>query len=224
LLNLITNAIEASNSDDELKIVVDDLSEEFVKFSITDTGHGISPNLVNKIFDEEFSTKSNKHQRGYGLSIVKNIMDSHLGEINVVSEENEGTTFELLFPTTSPAEKLIEYENKNVVIAEDDEFQREVLKDLLKSLKFNVFTASNGVEALNTIMSVKPDLLFIDEHMPGMSGVQCSEKIRNKNYEMPIVLVTGSKIEKNLFEAKISKVLKKPYTFDMIQSTIKELL
>ena len=68
------------------------------------------------------------------------------------------------------------------------------------------------------------NVLFIDENMPGMSGVQCSEKIRENNKEIPIVLVTGANIEKNMFEAKISKVLKKPYTFDMIQSTIKELL
>ncbi len=134
------------------------------------------------------------------------------------------STFELFFPKNIIEEEQIDYTNKSVLIAEDDDFQREVLKDLLKTLKFNVFTASNGLEALNTIISTSPDLLFIDENMPGMSGVQCSEKIREKNKELPIVLVTGANIEKNMFEAKISKVLKKPYTFDMIKSTIKELL
>jgi CheY-like chemotaxis protein len=224
LLNLIVNAKEASDNKGSINLNISNTEENFVKIGITDNGSGIPSNLIGKIFDKEFSTKSNATQRGYGLSIVKEIIDDHKGKINVFANESIGTTFELYFPKNKIEEEQLDYTSKNVVIAEDDDFQREVLKDLLKTLKFNVFTASNGLEALNTIISTSPDLLFIDENMPGMSGVQCSEKIRENNKELPIVLVTGATIEKNIFEAKISKVLKKPYTFDMIQSTIKELL
>ena len=224
LLNLIVNAKEASENKGEINLFADTADNDFVKIGISDSGSGISSDLISKIFDAEFSTKSKDTQRGYGLSIVKGIIDDHKGKVNVFSNKTVGTTFELFFPKNNIEVKQIDYATKSVLIAEDDDFQREVLKDLLKTLKFNVFTASNGLEALNTIISTSPDLLFIDENMPGMSGVQCSEKIREKNKELPIVLVTGANIEKNMFEAKISKVLKKPYTFDMIQSTIKELL
>ena len=224
LLNLIVNAKEAVTNNGKINLSVENATNDFVKLMISDTGSGIPPFLISKIFDAEFSTKSNERRRGYGLSIVKDIIADHHGKINVISDELVGTTFELFFPKNKIEEKRIDYTSKSVLIAEDDDFQREVLKDLLTTLKFNVFTASNGLEALNTIISTSPDLLFIDENMPGMSGVQCSEKIRENNKELPIVLVTGANIEKNMFEAKISKVLKKPYTFDMIQSTIKELL
>jgi two-component system cell cycle sensor histidine kinase/response regulator CckA len=224
LLNLIINAKEASVNKGSINLNISNTEKNYVMIAIKDNGSGIPSNLISKIFDKEFSTKSKDTQRGYGLSIVKEIIDDHKGKINVFANESIGTTFELYFPKNKIEEEQLDYTSKSVVIAEDDDFQREVLKDLLKTLKFNVFTASNGLEALNTIISTSPDLLFIDENMPGMSGVQCSEKIRENNKELPIVLVTGASIEKNMFEAKISKVLKKPYTFDMIQSTIKELL
>lgn len=224
ILNLIINAKEASNDNDVIIIKLYNSDENFYTLKVSDSGCGIPLNILNNIFEKNFTTKTKNKKRGLGLSIVKEILNKHNFKIDVKSKVNEGTEFEILFPKNNIGKKEIDFTNKSVVIAEDDDFQREVLKDLLKTLKFNVYTATNGLEALNTIISTNPDLLFIDENMPGMSGVQCSEKIRENNKELPIVLVTGASIEKNMFEAKISKVLKKPYTFDMIQSTIKELL
>ena len=88
--------------------------------------------------------------------------------------------------------------------------------------KLNVFTASNGVEALDLYMSTKPDLLFIDESMPGMTGLECTKKIREFDTTSQIVLVTGS--DNEITAGSVTKVLRKPYNFEMIKSTLRDLL
>jgi len=223
-LNLFINAKEASDNKLIINVFVEKFKNDLLKVSIADNGKGISADVLHKIFHDNFSTKSKQKQRGLGLSIVKSIMESHSGKIIVSSKENEGTIFDLYFPLNYKTKKKIDYSDKRVLIAEDDDFQREVLKELLSSMKFNVFTASNGIEALDVLISANPDLLFIDDNMPGMSGVECSEKIRENNNFLPIVLVTGSSFEKNLLPNQISKVLRKPYTFEMVLSTLDELL
>jgi len=223
LLNLIINAQEAIRDKPKVKVKIEDIKES-IKISVSDNGPGISQKIVNHIFEEGFSTKSEKSKSGLGLSIVKNIVQNHSGRIEVISNEAIGTTFELYFPIYYNDKKNKQFEKKKVLIAEDDEFQREVLKDLLIAMKINVFTASNGIDALDLYMSTKPDLMFIDETMPGMTGIECTEKIRETDKVSQIVLVTGSNIDENSLNNKISKVLKKPYNFEMVRSTLNELL
>lgn len=225
LLNLFTNAKEASDNNVLIKISVEELfkgQSPLIKLSISDNGNGIEESLINKIFDDGFSSKGTKNNSGKGLTIVKEIMDSHSGHIEVLSTINKGTTFNLYFPATTSTQFSQELSNKRIIIAEDDKFQREVLKDLLTSMKLNVFTASNGIEALELYTSTKPDLLFIDESMPGMTGLECSEKIREIDTTSQIVLVTGSDTEIEI--GNVTKVLRKPYNFEMIKSTLRDLL
>jgi len=227
-LNILNNAKQSSPKKGIITIKLESNSpknpeeKEIVKISITDKGCGISQDNLIKIFDEGFSTKENSSNRGLGLSIVKNIVEDHSGKIEVESLRNEGSTFKLSFPVYSENQDAKFLENKNVVIAEDDEFQREVLKDLLKSLKLNVFTASNGIEALELYASTKPDLMFIDNNMPGLTGLECTEKIKNIDKSSQVILVTGSNID--IVNENVSKVLKKPYSFEMIETIIKELI
>ena len=116
------------------------------------------------------------------------------------------------------------YDNKIVVVAEDDNFQREIMSDLLKSMRINVFTASDGIEALELFYSTKPDLLLIDDKMPGMSGLECIKKIRTENKAAKIVLVTGATEGKTYPEDDSLSVLNKPYNFDQIKVLLNELL
>ena len=228
ILNLIKNAREATANNSlitiKLESYFDNNNLELSRIVIADNGSGIREENLNKLFEEGFSTKSGSEQRGLGLSIVKNIIDDHNGFIDVSSQLGEGTLIKISFPSYKNDLVLNKFENKKVIIAEDDEFQREVLKDLLKSLKFKVFTASNGIEALELFASTKPDLLFIDDNMPGMTGLECTRKIKELENKSPIVLVTGSNIAESKLETGVSKILKKPYSFEMVESTIQELL
>ncbi|MCB0732677.1 MAG: hybrid sensor histidine kinase/response regulator [Ignavibacteriae bacterium] len=223
-LNLFTNAKESSDKSLIINIDIEQFDEEFVKILVSDNGPGIPNNNLAKLFDEGFSTKDKKENKGLGLSIVKNIIDKHRGKIKVKSKVNYGTEFEIFLPIYSENFDSSKIENRKVIIAEDDEFQREVLRDLLTSMKLNVFTASNGVEALEIYISQKPDIMFLDNSMPGMNGIECSEKIKEIDKDSKIVLLTGSNFKDSSLENKITKVLTKPYDFDSIRFTLNELL
>ena len=222
LLNLFTNSKEANCTEIELEIKLDK-NNKYIKLSVSDNGNGISEDFVDKIFGLGFTTKNKDIESGMGLAFVKAVMENHSGWIELNMNTDGGTTFDLFFPYTSISKNITRLEKKRVLIAEDDVFQREVLSDLLKSLKINVFTASNGNEALDIYYSEKPDLLFIDESMPGLTGIQCSAEIRKVDKESPIVLLTGATLEEKEMN-HISKLLKKPYNFESIRSTLLELL
>ena len=222
VLNILLNAKEAGSEEIVINVNISRIDDENIKLSIFDNGQGIPQDILNHIFDEGFSTKDSSTNRGIGLSIVKSILDKHKSIIDVQSELGTGTTFNLVF---KPAIKINnDLNNKKVIIAEDDQFQREVLKDLVKTMKIQVFTASNGVEALDLFLSEKPDLLFIDESMPQMSGMECSKKIRELDKNSPIVLVTGLNVDKNDLDDTVTRVLKKPYNFETVKNTLTELL
>jgi len=223
MLNLFTNSKEANCTEIEVCLRLNEKNKEHIKLSISDNGNGVSEDFVDKIFGLGFTTKNKNVESGMGLSIVKTVMENHEGWIELNMNTQGGTTFDLFFPNNFLDKKISKLNKKTILVAEDDPFQREVLSDLLKSLEVKVFSASNGSEALELFISEKPDLLFIDEFMPGMSGMQCSKKIREVDKKFPIVLLTGSTMDKNDL-VNISKLLKKPYNFESIRSTLFELL
>lgn len=228
ILNLISNAIDAKKGnmciDVKLEKIINSAKESSIVLSIRDNGNGISDKNLLNIFKSGFSTKDNKSNKGLGLSIVKNIIEIHSGYIELSSEINKGTNFKIYLPSYNLQLDKNILESKKVLVAEDDDFQREVLSDLLKSMKINVFSASNGIEALDLFFLQKPDLIFIDDKMPGMSGLECISKIREDNVETEIVLVTGSTDKNTLFKGKQFKVLSKPYSFDEVKQLLAELL
>lgn len=224
IVNLISNAMEANQGEITKINITTQQFRETVTLTIADNGPGILEDKINNIFEPGYSTNNNSSNKGLGLFIVKKVVTEHSGDINVIRNNNIGTTFKLSFPLLNKNIFDNDYSSKKVLIAEDDKFQREVLKDLLTSLKVNVFTASNGLEALDVFIKNKPDLLFIDDTMPNMTGIECSKKIREFDKESPIVLVTGSDKKFDEFEGNFSSVLKKPYSFQAIKSIVSQLL
>jgi CheY-like chemotaxis protein/anti-sigma regulatory factor (Ser/Thr protein kinase) len=227
LINIINNAQESGKEDVSIKLSLDSIEinrKRLSRIIVEDNGPGIPHDHITKIFDRGFSTKPSKNNSGLGLSIVKEIMDNYNGQIKIDSGNNLGTRFQLLFPYYGESEVTKAVENKKVIIAEDDDFQREILKDLFKSMKFDVYTASNGIETYNLFINVNPDIIFLDDKMPEMTGLECIQKIERVNKATKIVLITGSNIESFEKNEVISRILKKPYRFEMIESIIKELI
>ncbi|MCP5060960.1 MAG: hybrid sensor histidine kinase/response regulator [Ignavibacteriae bacterium] len=236
LLNLIINSSDALKEKGTISITIsnwlDDNSkpinskyDEYAVIEIKDNGKGISAKNIDKIFEEGYSTKSSTKQNGFGLSIAKEIIEKHFGFIKVTSKINKGTSFKLYIPNYKRDSKL-SFDNETVVIAEDDSFQREVLKDLISSLNLNVLSASNGIDVLNFYNREKVDLLIIDKNMPEMNGIECIKEIRRTNDRLPIILATGSTNDKEIATNgnQISRVLLKPYNFEQIQNLLLELL
>ncbi|MFC2135823.1 response regulator [Bacteroidota bacterium] len=242
IMNLIVNAkesiedkgnifIEAGNleAESKVKIAPDLPGDDYIYISIKDTGKGISKENLSKIFLAEFSTKKTRRKAGLGLNIVKEIVEKHSGAIYVNSVIKKGTEFTMVFPATTtrklpPKTK----EKKTILIAEDEFTLRELLVELLESFNYNVVSAADGNELLGKYPTYDGiDLLIIDRKMPGMSGIECIQKIRDDNKEIPIILASGSpteKLDKIVSELNINRIVNKPYDFEYLLSNIEELI
>ncbi len=238
-LNLIVNASEAIKSEGAITIraantinKIQNLEPNFfegdqaaVCIEIADTGVGIEPELIDKIFVESFSTK-NKKNSGLGLAIVKNIIDSLHGSIEVSSVPNHGTKFTVTLPAIKPIQKSSIPNKKRILIAEDDSILRELLRDLLASYDYSIIECSSGEQVINLIGKIDIDLYIIDHQMPGITGINCIEEIRSNNIDTPIILATGALTkneEKIIEELGIIDVFKKPYIFERMLKRINEL-
>jgi len=238
-LNLIVNASEAIKSkgaitikavntfnklkNNELNFFESNQSE--ICIEIIDTGDGIEPELIEKIFEENFSTK-NKKNSGLGLAIVKNTVDSLHGMIEVSSVPNHGTKFTVTLPAIKAIQKSKLLNKKRILIAEDDSILRELLRDLLVSYDYEIIECSTGEQVVNLLGKIDIDLFIIDHQMPGITGINCIGEIRSNNIDTPIILATGaiSKNEEIIIEQfGATDVFKKPYVFGIMLNRINEL-
>ncbi|MFA3784203.1 hybrid sensor histidine kinase/response regulator [Melioribacteraceae bacterium 4301-Me] len=240
-MNLITNSFEAiensgtisiyaynSNLPPPLKNIDLFSSSNYVTVTISDTGKGIDKQNIAKIFNEEYSTKTVRTKRGYGLSIVKQVVEQYNGTIEVDSEVGKGTEFKIQLPAVEINNNENLTKNRTILIAEDEPALRELLADLLSSHDFNVSVSEDGYTLLSMLKSgYLPDLIILDQKLPDIEGTVCVKKIREMKINVPIILATGSTSEnkiEELKEMKVEKILLKPYNFDQLFSIVKELL
>lgn len=163
---------------------------QYVMLAVTDTGTGIEPELVERIFEPYFTTKGVGKGTGLGLAQVYGFVKQSGGHINVYSEVGIGTTFKLYFPryygdtiAKSPIRELEEQHNdyrarsgEMVLVVEDDAMVRALSVEALETLGYSVLEAGNGPDALEVLRANSAvSLLFTDVIMPGMSGRQLSD-------------------------------------------------
>ena len=192
--------------------------------------------MLPHVFDPFFTTKEQGKGTGLGLSVIYGTIKKLRGFIHVESKISYGTKFTILLPVTdnnifvNSNNKNINYLGKGLILLVDDEdILRTVGKDLLKSLGYSVLTASNGLEALNVFEQNKKELsiIILDMIMPVMSGKICSEKIRNIDPNIPILIASGySKNEdiKDLKSMKNVDFISKPYTLSEISRVVSEYI
>lgn len=222
--NLCKNALEATLQSGSVNIAAYTTTvseDDFLRVDIVDTGEGIDEKNIPNIFLPKFSTKNKNRESGYGLSIVKEIIDKLGGKIELKADSNE-KCFSLYFPTINKSNNS----HFEILLAEDDESVSEVLADLLESHSYKVSLAVTGYEVLNLMKDKEFDLLLIDKKMPEMDGIECIKKIRETNQNLPIIMASGSQIgetENGLENLKINKIIKKPYQFPEILSAIEKL-
>lgn len=215
LLNLVSNAIKftpVGSVTMEVKAGTANQEKLIVEFIISDTGIGIAPDKIARIFERyeqaDASIKNTFGGTGLGLSISKKIVELMEGSIAIDSQINEGTTFTIVIPfETSEKGKNVTNENiellnpellngKTILIADDNEENRQVAKEIL--LNFNptlsILFAENGREVLNILRSQKADIVFIDLDMPVMNGIETTQSLRkDKDYnELKIIGNTAS--------------------------------
>jgi len=201
-------------------------------FEVEDTGIGIPQDQQEVIF-ENFRQQDGQRTRKYGgtglgLAITKRLTEMMNGEISVESKVGRGSTFRLVFPDVkvvreveiaenfSESEEIhIEFEPATLLIADDIQSNRELIKRYLEDAPFSIIEAENGEETLELLENQKPDLILMDLKMPGRSGYEATMMIRDddKLKHLPVIAVTASAMKET--EGKLKDLcdgyIKKPF-------------
>ena len=217
-----------------IKNFPDLIAGKYAKITIKDQGPGIDPETINRIFDPYFTT--NEKKSGMGLSIVQGIVKNHNGAVLVDSKLGKGTTITLLFPVVDAKPKVeiqtmdeLTRGTETILFIDDEEPIRIMGKLMLKRLGYRVKTSRNSREALDLFQS-KPDyfdLVITDMTMPGMTGVQLSEKLLEIRPDIPIIICTGHSSLINESKAKklgIADYIMKPLSISRIGKSIRKVL
>jgi PAS domain S-box-containing protein len=210
------------------------LSGDYIKISISDTGHGISKEILPKIFDPFFTTKEKGN--GLGLSICHSIITKHQGFIDVESEEEKGTTFHIYLPAKK--EKIIKETKKEekkvlksgrALILDDEEVIQKVLAKILNHIGFESIAVSDGEEAVEIFKKEKDkgnnfDLLIFDMTIKGgMGGDKAIEQIRKIDSNVISFVMSGytdGPIFSDPNKFGFNEVIYKPFTIDDIKQLL----
>lgn len=175
-------------------------SGEYLKITISDTGPGIDPEIIDRIFDPYFTTKDVGKGSGMGLAVVHGIVKNHNGAITVASQPGEGAIFTVYFPIS--AEKFVKEVkspdkiprgDESIIFVDDEASIAKMGGQMLERLGYEVETKTNPVEVLDLFKSNPDqyDLIITDMTMPQMTGVKLSEKLKAVRSDIPIIVCTG---------------------------------
>ncbi|MCC6509470.1 MAG: PAS domain S-box protein, partial [Pirellulaceae bacterium] len=211
LMNLAINARDAMPQGGWMNIATRDQVQlpasirpnldEYVELTLSDSGCGISEELIGKIFDPFFTTKEVGRGTGLGLSVVHGVVSGAGGFIHVDSQPGVGTTFHLCFPATPAQEdaavnQLVRPQPRGaetILLVEDDQAVRAVTLATLTQQGFQVIDAGNGEQALEKFRRDPNsiDVLLTDVVMPGMSGRTLAEEVRAIKPAIPVLYMSG---------------------------------
>jgi len=205
LVNLLSNAIKFTSSGHVSFEVA--YRMQVATFTVSDSGNGISPTDLDHIF-EPFVRGEAEHNRftpglGLGLTITKLLTETLGGEITVSSTVGVGTRFQarlMLAKVERPSQgradlrRIVGYAGpaRVVMVVDDNQDHRELMREMLSPLGFVVLTAADGRACLDLVVTTRPDLFFVDIRMPGMSGWDLVSALRERGVTEPIVMLSAN--------------------------------
>jgi hypothetical protein len=210
----------------------------YVVLKVEDTGSGMAPGVIDKIFDPFYTTKEPGKGTGLGLSTTRSIVTSHGGFINVYSEVGKGSSFKVYFPAV-PQVKAAEEEavheaaqegsGELILVVDDETGVREITRQILESHGYRVVTAGDGTEALVLYVQRKDEIrvLIIDMMMPYMDGTATIRAIRKIDAKAPIIATSGLMTNGYAKEARglgVDAFLAKPHTAETLLQTLRDVL
>jgi two-component system, cell cycle sensor histidine kinase and response regulator CckA len=195
VMNLIVNARDAIAGTGRVTIRIG-ASDTGVVLEVSDTGSGMSPDVVARIFEPYYTTKVIGKGTGLGLATVHGIVGHAGGQIAVTSELGRGTTFRVALPSTTLRleEALTTTERPprgRVLVVDDDEHVRRLTERMLRHAGYDVTSASSGPEALADARRGSFDILLTDMVMPGMSGRDLAREVAREHPETHIIFMSG---------------------------------
>ena len=235
LRNLLDNALKYTQTGGVV-VSVDSRSEANLQISISDSGRGIPADQLRQIFDPLYRADTTVSGTGLGLANVKRWAEAMGGNVDVKSTVGLGSTFTLTLPApvTQQEESLetdqaIELDNQRgrVLLVDDGATNRLMFQAFLKETNFELTTAANGNEGLNTGLSEEFDVIFMDINMPDMDGDEVTRQLISKGIKTPIVAYTAGVLPQDIeqiHESGFAATLLKPTDKDAVLKQISVLL
>jgi PAS domain S-box-containing protein len=255
ILNLLLNAGDAMPGQGNLDIQTRNVSHQeisseiftpkagnYAMISVHDAGIGMDPETKERIFEPFFTTKEMGRGTGLGLASTYGTVKGHGGYIEVESEIGEGTTFRIYLPVRrslgSESREALRQDDSGsldppsrgtILLIDDEEAVRNVAREILRKLRFDVLSAESGTEALRLYRQHREDivLVILDIVMPRMGGSEVYQELRLLNPEVKVLLCSGYSIQgeaDRLIEMGASGFIQKPFSLRGLGDTINDIL
>ncbi len=254
VMNLVTNASEAIGKRQGVIRVTTGLRKigresaamgaanlpdgDYVQLEVSDTGCGITPQVIARIFDPFFTTKH--AGRGMGLAVVQGIIRSHGGAIHLVSAPGQGTTFRILLPSTAQKAQQIrssitpavgeamQRRAGTVLVVEDEDVLRIAVSKALRKRGYSVIEADDGSAAMNLIRAHQDgiDLLLLDVTIPGISSREVFEHAKRVRPELRVILTSAysrETVDASFAGLPVERFIRKPFRLGDLVSTLETL-
>ncbi len=230
-------AVEAMNGKENiLEVEIKKVLDKCL-ISISDTGHGMTEEVMQHIFEPFFTTKDNSRGTGLGLSIVYGIVRSHRGFIIVESQVNVGTKFKVHLPVSESQRVTTEIKqeeeliggSETILLIDDDDMVLETGKELLRSIGYNIITASSVISATEFYKLKKEDiaLVIIDLSMPKVNGVDLFNCLKRINPEIKALIASGSMDNETcdeIIKQGVNGIILKPYDLKKLSKAVRQIL
>lgn len=239
LMNLGTNAVQAiGNRPGRIVFSESRTADGAVCIEVSDTGPGMPPEVIARIFEPFYTTKAPHQGTGLGLSVVHGIMQAHRGAVSVESQLGQGTTFRLRFPAVVAAPPAAPVREETaptagrgelVLFVDDESSIIHMAGHLLPRLGYRVSLHLDPRDALHTFQQ-QPDsfaLVISDLTMPGLSGLELISAVRRQRPDLPCILMSGflgGEQLKRSKDAGLAGVLEKPLSVGMLSQAISQAL
>ena len=209
----------------------------YLRLSVSDTGHGMTPEVLERIFDPYFTTKEKGRGTGLGLSVVHGIVKSHKGAITCKSMPGEGTTIDIYLPEIEFKKEAAAPRsgtsclngNERILFVDDEQILGKAVKEGLRYLGYRVVTRTSSIEALDLFRKHPNqfDLVITDIIMPVMSGDRLTQEMLKIRHNIPVILCTGyseQMTEEKAKELGAQELIMKPMEIRDLANTIRRVL
>jgi signal transduction histidine kinase/DNA-binding response OmpR family regulator len=252
ILNLAVNARDAMPEGGKLTIEtantaldeaysatdIEVIPGQYVLIAMSDTGHGMSSQVLSRVFEPFFTTKEAGRGTGLGLSMVYGFVKQSGGHVTIYSEESHGTTVKMYFPRfTGASEEAIKRtpapipragQDEVVLVVEDNEDVRSYSVMVLKELGYRVLEAPDAEMALEVMQQAKRvDLLFTDVILPGKSGRALADMVKVRWPQLRVLYTTGYSRNAIVHHGRLDpgvQLISKPFTFEQLAARVRDVL
>ena len=241
VMNLLSNAIKFTKEGKNIYLNIFFENNNIV-IEVKDEGIGIDLDKQLAIFDPFIQADSSITREfggtGLGLSITKNMVNLLGGYISVESKVGQGSTFKVFIPYHHPENITMDQDQlqlngvsipktSRILVVEDNPMNQDMIRAFFSEINHDIMIANDGMEGVQMAFNSKPDIIFMDIHMPGMDGYEAMERIREKDKHTPIVAFSADAFkeqQEQALKSGFSSYLTKPIQLDKLIACLEEFL